>query len=118
VTRALPRRAHWDSRCSRPRVRLRSTTLVFDGWKSSNQLKAEADALDVELFKLAGVPVDLREGELSAQPFAVTIVGFNVDRLGEQERIVELVEPLLSAASEWSVRAMPRNRLSRTHLNP
>jgi hypothetical protein len=54
------------------------------------------DALDVDLFELRGVTVDLRQRLLLAQPVFLTVVRIDVDRALVQEGLVEAVELLLN----------------------
>ena len=62
------------------------------GRARQNTFCKRQNALYVEFFELAGVTVDSSEREFFAQFLGVTVVGLDVDRTFEEERLVQAVE--------------------------
>lgn len=60
-------------------------------------------ALHVKFFQLLGLSVDLCEGQFLADLVALAFVGALVDRVGEQERIVQPVLLVLKGGVPWSM---------------
>ena len=66
------------------------------GGARQNAFCERQDALYVEFIELAGVTVHAGERELLAQFLGVAIVGFDVNRPLEEERLVETVQLVLN----------------------
>ena len=60
-----------------------------------NRLSERQNAFHVEFIDRCGVPVDPRRRKLLMQSVALPSVRVVVDRLCEQKRIVETIQPLL-----------------------
>jgi len=65
------------------------------GRQRQNPFCERQDALHVEFVKLRGVTVDPEQRQLLAQLLGVPVVGVDVDRALEQERLVQPVELFL-----------------------
>ena len=66
------------------------------GGARQNAFCERQDALHVEFFELAGVPVDPRERQLLAEPLGVAVVRLDVNRPLEEERLVETFQLVLN----------------------
>ena len=81
------------------------------GGARQNAFCERQDALYVEFIELAGVTVDPGERELLAQFLGVAVVGLDVDRTFEEERLVQTVQLVLNRLrSTLRVRESPRAR--------